>query len=63
MVTDWWAASIRWLGNLKLLNILVDFDKDGVQEQVIVNLGKFLNDPNNRQILTEENVANSSQAC
>lgn len=48
MVTDWWAASQRNLNNPKLLNSLVDFDKDNVQEQLIVNLGKFLNEPSNR---------------
>jgi dynein heavy chain len=48
METDWWAASVRLLGNPKLLNNLVDFDKENVAEQIVVNLGKFLNDPNYR---------------
>lgn len=63
METDWWGASVRNLANQKLLNDLVNFNKEGLAEAVVVNLGKFLNDPNNKEILSVQNVANSSTAC
>lgn len=63
METDWWAASVRNLANPKLLSDLVNFNKEGLTEAVINNLGKFLNDPNNKDILSVQNVANSSLAC
>lgn len=63
METDWWAASVRNLGNQKLLNDLINFNKEGLTEGIVQNLGKFLNDPNNKDILSVQNVANSSQAC
>lgn len=63
METDWWAASIRLLGNPKLLSELVNFNKESMTENVVNNLGKFLNDPANRDILTVANVAKSSTAC
>lgn len=63
METDWWAASVRNLTNPKLLNDLVNFNTESLTDQIINNLGKFLNDPNNRDILTVQNVANSSLAC
>jgi dynein heavy chain, axonemal len=63
METDWWAASVRNLTNPKLLSDLVNFNTESIADGVINNLGKFLNDPNNKDILTVQNVANSSQAC
>lgn len=30
METDWWAASVRNLGNPKLLNDLVGYNKEGI---------------------------------
>jgi dynein heavy chain len=51
------------LANQKLLNDLINFNKEGLAESVVVNLGKFLNDPNNKEILSVQNVANSSTAC
>ena len=63
METDWWAASVRLLNNPKLLNELVSFNKEALTEQVVNNLGKFLNDPNNKDILSVANVAKSSVAC
>ena len=63
METDWWAASVRNLANPKLLSDLVSYNKEGTSETVINNLGKFLNDPNNKDTLSVQNVANSSLAC
>ena len=63
MQTDWWGASNRLLGNPKLLNELVNFNRENLAENIVSNLGKFLNDPNNKEILTVANVAKSSTAC
>lgn len=63
METDWWSASNRLLGNPKLLNDLINFNREALSENLINNLGKFLNDPNNKEILTVANVAKSSTAC
>lgn len=63
METDWWAASVRNLSNPKLLSDLIGFNKQGLNEVVVNNLGKFLNDPANKDILSVQNVANSSLAC
>lgn len=63
METDWWAASVRNLGNPKLLSDLVNFNKEGLTEGVVAALGKFLLDPANRDVLSVQNVANSSLAC
>jgi dynein heavy chain len=32
MVTDWWAASLKVLGNSKLLDEMKNFDKDSLKE-------------------------------
>ena len=48
METDWWSASLRNISKPTILNDLVSFNKENISEQVVVNLGKFLNDPNNK---------------
>lgn len=42
---DWWAASIKLLGNSKLLEDMISFDRDNIPEQIINNLTKMLNEP------------------
>jgi dynein heavy chain len=42
---DWWAASLKLLGNTKLLEDMLHFDRENVPEPIIMGLGKFLNDP------------------
>ena len=42
---DWWAASIKLLGNSKLLEEMIIFDRDNIPEQIINNLTKMLNEP------------------
>ena len=63
MEIDWWSASVRNLNNPKLLNDLINYNKEAISEVMINNLGKFLNDPGNKVILSVQNVANSSLAC
>jgi dynein heavy chain len=60
---DWWAASIKLLGNPKLLSELLEFDKDNVKEDIILKLGKFLKDPENEKNLDTKVVENASTAC
>lgn len=42
LVTDWWSASLKVLGRSSLLDEMVSFNTDTVEEKVIVNLGKYL---------------------
>lgn len=58
-VTNWWAASVRILGD-NLVKKLEDFKIDTVDEKTITGLGKFLNDPDNAKDLEPESVANAS---
>ncbi|EAR85626.2 dynein heavy chain (macronuclear) [Tetrahymena thermophila SB210] len=60
---DWWAASLKLLNNTGLLQTLVQFDRDNVEEGIIVNLGKFLKDPANERNLDISVVQNASTAC
>lgn len=48
---DWWAASMKLLGNVKLLDELLEFDIENADEQIILNLGKYLKDPANVPML------------
>lgn len=47
MEVDWWAASMKLLGNPKLLDELLDYKIENTDEQTINSLGKYLNDPEN----------------
>jgi dynein heavy chain len=60
---DWWAASLKLLGNPKLLSDLLEFDKDNTKEETIVRLGKFIKDPENEKNLDTKVVENASLAC
>lgn len=60
---DWWAASMKLLGNPKLLQELLDYDKENMEEKLVLNLGKFLNDPENQKMLDIKVVENASTAC
>jgi len=48
---DWWAASVKLLGNPKLLDELQNFDKDNCEEAMINRVGKFIKDPENEKFL------------
>ncbi|KRX11121.1 P-loop containing nucleoside triphosphate hydrolase [Pseudocohnilembus persalinus] len=60
---DWWSASLKLLGNPRLLQDLLDYDKENMDEKIVKNLGKFLNDPENQGKLEPAVVANASKAC
>jgi dynein heavy chain len=45
------------------LNSLREFDKDNVEEKLILDLGKYLNSEENKALLTQEAVAKASKAC
>ena len=47
MEVDWWSASMKLLGNPKLLDELLEFKIENCEESMINNLGKYLNDPEN----------------
>lgn len=32
---DWWAASMKLLGNPKLLQELLDYDKENMEEKIV----------------------------
>jgi dynein heavy chain len=38
-ITDWWAASIRLLNRPTLLQELLGYDMDNMDEKVVKNLG------------------------
>jgi dynein heavy chain, axonemal len=63
MEVDWWAASMKLLGNSKLLDELLEFKIDNCDESIINNLGKYLNDPENVPNLKIDVVENASTAC
>lgn len=60
---DWWAASIKLLGNPKLLNDLIEYDRENMEEATVTRLGKFLKDPENEKTLEVKVVENASTAC
>lgn len=60
---DWWAASMKLLGNVKLLDELLEFDIENADEQLILNLGRYLKDPANMPMLELDAVENASTAC
>lgn len=47
MVPDWWKASVMLLGNIKLLEMLKEFDKENIDENIIKALKGFLEDKEN----------------
>ena len=62
-VTDWWAASLKVLGQQGLLQTLLNFDKENMDEKVVKNLGQFLSDPEFKESLEVQNVEKASNAC
>lgn len=54
---------MKVLGNPKLLDELLAFNIDNVDESIVVNLGKYLNDPDNVPNLEIKAVENASIAC
>jgi dynein heavy chain len=54
---------MKLLGNVKLLEELLEFDIENADEQIITNLGKYLKDPTNMPMLELDAVENASTAC
>lgn len=61
--TDWWAASMKLLNNQGLQQQLTGYDRDNIEENIIIPLGKFLKDPANEKNLDIATVSNASMAC
>ncbi len=60
---DWWAASLKIISGTRMMDDILKFDKDSLEEKVIVNLGKFLSDPEKEKTLELKYVENASTAC
>ena len=60
---DWWAASMKLLNNPDLLKTLLSYDKDAIEEKIVMNLGSYLKNPENATNLDPAVVANASTAC
>ena len=60
---DWWSASLKLLGDTKLLQTLVEYDIENIEEATITRLGKFIKDPENEKNLEVNTVSNASPAC
>lgn len=60
---DWWSASLKLLGNTKLLNEMLEYDRESIEEQTVQKLGRFLKDPENEKNLDVKVVENASTAC
>ena len=54
---------MKLLNNSKLLDDLIAFNVQNSEEQLILNLGKYLNDPDNVPNLEIKAVENASTAC
>lgn len=42
MVTDWWAASLKILGNPRLLDDLRNYDKESIDLKTVERIGNYL---------------------
>lgn len=62
-ITDWWSASLKLLGRSSLMQELIGYDKDNMDEKIVKNLGQFLNDPEFKDTLDVKVVAKASEAC
>jgi len=62
MEISWWDASVKLL-NDDFLKKLQEYDKENIEEKLILSLGKFLQAEENQQFLKLEIVRNASSAC
>jgi len=62
-VVDWWAASIKLLGNTQLLNMMKNYDKENMEEKIVVSLRNYFEDPEAKSDLEESVVKNASSVC
>lgn len=51
------------LGNPRLLDELIRFDRENMDEKIITTLGAFLGDPHNEKNLDNKVVESASSAC
>ena len=67
MEVDWWAASVSLLNRLDFMQSMINFkneiDKERVEEKYIVQLGKFLSDPEIEPFIEVSKVEGASNAC
>ena len=63
MVTDWWAASVKLLNDIKLLEKLQTYDKENIPENVIMKLKEFFEDKKNAEYLDEHSIEKASPVC
>lgn len=59
MEPDWWAASVRFLGDTKFLEKLLDYDRENIPEKTIKSLKKYIDDPD----FSPERMEKISLAC
>lgn len=62
-VVDWWAASVKLLGNPRLLQEMQGFDKENMPEKVVQSLGAYFNDPEVKPFLEKSVVEKAYEAC
>ncbi|EAS00969.2 dynein heavy chain (macronuclear) [Tetrahymena thermophila SB210] len=62
-VVDWWAASVKLLGNPRLLQDMQGFDKENIPEKVIQQLGAYFNDAEAKPFLEKNVVEKAYEAC
>lgn len=62
-VTDWWTASQKVLSRNALLQDMIDLNIDTIEEKIVTNLGKYLQDPEYKDTLDLVAVKNASVAC
>lgn len=62
-VTDWWAASQKVLNRANLLGDMLTLKIPSLEEKVVVNLGKYLEDPEAKPTLDLDVAGNAAPAC
>ena len=60
---DWWTASLKLITGTRIMDEISKFDKDNIEEKIIINLNKFLSDPEKEKTLEVKYVENASTAC
>ena len=50
---DWWAASLKLLGNARLIDDMLGLDPERVDERILQSLGKFMSDQDKNNSLFE----------
>ncbi|EGR31445.1 hypothetical protein IMG5_109350, partial [Ichthyophthirius multifiliis] len=61
-VVDWWAASVKLLGD-NLINKIRDYNKDDIDEKTIQNLNTYFNDAEVKPFIEPTAVEKASPVC